>query len=141
MDYVYGAGHDSSQKMRVALDTAITKARTELDANLSSTLNPHTRDFVDTLDGRLARQFAKAQGEAMRELAEDASAKEKEVYKSDDGTWRAFVLMEVPLAKLGEALLAKLEMSEKLHTRFRESSAYQELTAGTKERNMKTQER
>jgi len=141
-NYLYAAHSAADEQMQVAIDTATARARQGLAASLDTKLESYTRAFTDTLDGRLSRQFSEVRQETVRTLVEKAAPTEKEVYKKEgEGTWRAFVLIEMPGAKAAQALLAELEGREELYTRFRESASYQEVTGAATETQERSQER
>jgi len=139
-NYVYATATADDEQMQVAIDTAMAKTRTDLAAHLDVKLKSYTHAFADTLDGRLGRQLAATRQRTARTLAEEAVPTKKEVYK-EDGTWRAFVLIEMPVTEVAQELLTGLEKHEELYTRFRESSSYQEVTEAAKETKERSQER
>ena len=115
---------------------AINKAQLEGRAALASQL--------ETKFGGLQRRFAEETG-----LGRDATAlaEYEQTYKSvvsqvllgsrpreqkfniEDGVYRAWVLMELPVGEASKALLERLKTQEAIVTRLRASEAYKELNA------------
>jgi hypothetical protein len=122
-NYVYAATTGTSAEMQAAIDTATAGARTDLVRSLDTKLESATQTFADSLDGRMRRSFVEARSEAVRTISAEVPPQEKEVYEEDD-TFRAYVLMEVPVYEAAQTLLSTLEEREQLHDRFLSSQFY-----------------
>jgi len=52
---------------------------------------------------------------------------EQKIYKEGTRSFRAYVLMELPLGAMNSALLDKVKENKNMYTRFRASEAFKEL--------------
>lgn len=127
-NYVYAAQSATSQKMQVAIDKATTNARGDLAANLETKIESMTKSFTEEVGDEMRQQYTEAQKEITSKVLKGTSAKEKEVFQEDEGTWRAFVLMELPVGEAAKEFLAKVNDNEdEMYTRFRSSEAFKEM--------------
>lgn len=129
-NYVFAAQSATSQKMQVALDKATTNGRGDLAASLETKIESMTKSFTEEVGDDLRQQYTEAQKEITSRVLKGTSPKEKEVYKKDNGTWRAFVLMELPVGEAAKEFMSKLNSLDKddeMYTRFRASEAFDEM--------------
>lgn len=127
-DYVYAANSATSQQMQTALDKATTDARGDLAAGLETKIESMTKSFTEEVGDDLRQQYTEAQKEITSQVLRGTTPKEKEVFQEDDGTWRAFVLMELPVGEAAEEFLSKMNNNEdEMYTRFRASEAFEEM--------------
>lgn len=128
-NYVYAATSGTSPEMQAAIDSTTAAAREELAVTLDTTLARETQSFADSLEDGMNRQFVEVRSEAVRAISKETSAKDKKIIQRDNGAYRAYVLMEVPVYEAAQALLSTLEEHEQLHARFRNSQVYEEMRA------------
>lgn len=129
-NYVYAANTATSQRMQVAIDKATTGARGDLAASLETKIESMTKSFTEEVGDDLRQQYTEAQKEITSKVLKGTSAKEKKILKQDNGTYRAYVLMELPVGKAAQEFLAKLNSMNKedeMYTRFRSSQAFKEM--------------
>jgi hypothetical protein len=127
-NYVYAAQTSTSQRMQVAIDKATTGARGDLAASLETKIESMTKSFTEEIDGELRESYTQAQKEITSKVLRGTSPKEKKVFQEDNGTWRAYVLMELPVGKAAQEFLSKMNSSEgEMYTRFRSSQAFKEM--------------
>ncbi len=129
-NYVYAANSATSQKMQVAIDKATTGARGDLAANLETKIESMTKSFTEEVGDELRQQYTEAQKEITSKVLKGTSPREKEVFQQDDGTWRAYVLMELPVGEAAQQFLSKINSMDKndeMYTRFRSSQAFKEM--------------
>lgn len=127
-NYLYAANSATSQKMQVAIDKAMNGARADLASNLETKIESMTKSFTEEIGDNLRQQYTEAQKAITSKVLRGTSPKEKEVFQKDNGTWRAFVLMELPVGEAAEKFMAKLNQRDKeMYTRFRSSQAFKEM--------------
>lgn len=133
-NYVYAANSATSQKMQVAIDKATTNARGDLAASLETKIESMTKSFTEEIDGELRQSYTEAQKEITSQVLKGTTPKEKDVFQEDNGTWRAFVLMELPVGKAAKEFMSKLNnRDEEMYTRFRSSEAFKEMKGAVDE--------
>jgi len=126
--YLYAANSATSQKMQVAIDKAMNGARADLASNLETKIESMTKSFTEEIGDNLRQQYTEAQKAITSKVLKGTSPKEKEVFQKDNGTWRAFVLMELPVGEAAEKFMQKLNnRDEEMYTRFRSSQAFEEM--------------
>lgn len=127
-NYLYAANSATSKKMQVALDKATTGARGDLASNLETKVESMTKTFTEEVGDEMRQQYVEAQKEITSTVLQGTSPKEKEVFEQEDGTWRAFVLMELPVGKAAEKFLSQIrDNNDEMYTRFRSSQAFKEM--------------
>jgi len=114
--------------MQVAIDKAMNGARADLASNLETKIESMTKSFTEEIGDNLRQQYTEAQKAITSKVLKGTSPKEKEVFQKDNGTWRAFVLMELPVGEAAEKFMQKLNnRDEEMYTRFRSSQAFEEM--------------
>lgn len=127
-NYVYAAQTATSQRMQVAIDKATTAGRGDLAASLETKIESMTKSFTEEIDGEMRSSYTEAQKEITSKVLRGTSPKEKKIFQEDNGTWRAYVLMELPVGKAAQEFLAKMNSSDgEMYTRFRSSQAFKEM--------------
>jgi hypothetical protein len=129
-NYVYAANTATSQRMQVAIDKATTGARGDLAASLETKIESMTKSFTEEIGDDLRQQYTEAQKEITSQVLKGTSPNQKEVFQQDNGTWRAYVLMELPVGEAAQQFLSKINSMSKedeMYTRFRSSQAFKEM--------------
>lgn len=127
-NYVYAANSATSQKMQVAIDRATTNARGDLAASLETKIESMTKSFTEEVGDDLRQQYTEAQKEITSQVLRGTSPADRQVYQQDNGTWRAFVLMELPVGEAAQKFLSKVNNNDdEMYTRFRSSQAFEEM--------------
>jgi hypothetical protein len=127
-NYLYAANSATSQKMQVAIDKAVNGGRADLASSLETKIESMTKSFTEEVGDELRQQYTEAQKAITSKVLRGTSPKEKKVYQQDNGTWRAFVLMELPVGKAAQEFMSKLNnRNEEMYTRFRSSQAFKEM--------------
>ena len=127
-NYVYAAQTATSQRMQVAIDKATTAGRGDLAASLETKIESMTKSFTEEINGEMRDSYTEAQKEITSKVLRGTSPKEKKVFREDNGTWRAYVLMELPVGKAAQEFLSKMNSNEgEMYTRFRSSQAFKEM--------------
>jgi hypothetical protein len=129
-NYVYAANTATSQRMQVAIDKATTGARGDLAASLETKIESMTKSFTEEVGDDLRQQYTEAQKEITSQVLKGTSPNQKEVFQQDNDTWRAYVLMELPVGEAAQQFLSKinsLNKEDEMYTRFRSSQAFKEM--------------
>lgn len=127
-DHVYAANTATSQKMQVAIDRATTGARGDLAASLETKIESMTKSFTEEIGDELREQYVEAQKEITSQVLQGTSPAEREVFQEDNGQWRAYVLMELPVGAAAQEFLSKVNNNDdEMYTRFRASQAFEEM--------------
>jgi hypothetical protein len=132
-NYVYATQSATSQRMQVALDKATNSARGALATQLETKVEGMTKSFTEEVGDDLRQQYTETQKTITSRVLRGTSPKEREVYKQDNGTYRAFVLMELPVGEAAKELLSKIEQNDEMYTRFRASEAFEEMNEAVDE--------
>jgi hypothetical protein len=132
-NHVFAAQSATSQKMQVAVDKAMTGARGEMATNLETEVNEMNKSFTEEIGDEMRQQFVETQKTVTSRVLRGTSAAEKEVVQKGNGTYRAFVLMEMPIGKAAKELMSKVEQNGEMYTRFRASQAFKEMQEAIEE--------
>lgn len=135
-NYVYAANTATSQRMQVAIDKATTGARGDLASSLETKIESMTKTFTEEIGDEMRSQYTEAQKEITSTVLKGTSAKDKKILQQDNGTYRAYVLMELPVGKAAQEFLAKMNSMNKnneMYTRFRSSQAFKEMKSAVDE--------
>lgn len=132
-NYVFGVQSATSQRMQVAIDKAATNARGELATSLETKVEGMTKSFTEEVGDDLRQQYTDVQKTVTSQVLKGTSSAEREVYRQDNGTYRAFVMMELPIGKAAKDLMSKLQQNEEMYTRFRASEAFEEMNEAVEE--------
>lgn len=126
-NHVFAAQSASSQRMQVAVDKATTGARGELASNLETKVNEMNKSFTEEVGDEMRQQFVETQKTITSRVLRGTSAAEKEIIRKDNGTYRAFVLMDMPIGKAAKEMMSKVKQNDEMYTRFRSSQAFKEM--------------
>lgn len=127
-DHLYASASAQSQRMQVAIDRAETDARQSIAATIEAEIRSMTRIFEEELEDEFREQFVQTTQELVNQTLTGTSAREREVQQQNDGLYRAYVLMEMPVGEAAADFLALLEnRDESMYTRFRASEAFEEM--------------
>ena len=135
--YLYSATVGESRKMAVATKKAKTEARAELAQKMGTKVQNLEKLFQEEVgadsDTELLEQFTSITKTITSETLHGTQEEKKEVQTLENGTFRVYVLMSLPIGAANQAMMAKIKANEHLYTRFRASKAFEELDADIKE--------
>ena len=124
-DYLLGAATSTSDDLQVAVDKATMQARSDIAGQIEARFEGLTRQFEEevgaTGESELLEQFTQVQQEVVSETLRGANARDQKVI-TDDGRYRAYVLVELPVGQAAEDFLQQL--SDEDYTRLRQSEAF-----------------
>lgn len=127
-DYIYAAKSATLQKRQAAIDTATYSARVDLAKSLETKIESMMKQYREETEGEMLHHLIKTQKSITSQVLHGSMKKETEVYQEDDGPYRAFVLMEVPVGKVAATFLNEMrEKDPEGYTRFRASQAFEEM--------------
>lgn len=121
-----GTGTAVSDRMQTALRKAKTRARGDIASSIEVRFESLTKDFQEEVSGEYLQQFTQAQKEVVSQFLVGTSARDQAVME-EDGQYRAYVLMEMPIGQASSELLSKLRANKELYERLRASEAFDEL--------------
>ena len=129
-DDIYAVNSQSSQDMQIAVDKAATGGRAEVQRQVEASIQAMQKKFNEEIgtasDATLLQQFTQAEKIVVDGVLKGAVVKQKQI-KQDAGLFRAYVLVQYPLAAANKALVDEVKKDEKLYTAMRSSQAFDEL--------------
>ncbi|MBX9929800.1 MAG: LPP20 family lipoprotein, partial [Gemmatimonadaceae bacterium] len=119
-DYAYGAATATSRDVQVALNKATAEGRNAIAQQLEVKYAALSKRFVEETgqgrDAQLLDEYQNTYKGVVSQALYGSRAKEQ-TFKVDDGVYRAYVLMELPLGEAAKKLLAQIKAQEQLYTR------------------------
>ncbi len=128
--FIFESGTATSRDLQVCRDKAADAARLNIARSLETRFNSLTKRFQEEVgteaDAQFLDQFTQATKAVVSTTLVGLSTEEAEVLV-EDGVYRAYVLLKLPLGAANKILLERLKQQEELFTRFRSSEIFQEL--------------
>jgi ribosome-associated translation inhibitor RaiA len=129
-NHLFATATSTSRSMQTAIDKAETSARGDIATSIQTKFSSLTKQFQEEVgtgsDSELLSQFTQAQKEVVSQVLNGSSVRERDVV-TDQGIYRAYVLMEMPIGKAASELMSRLQQNQDMYTRFRSSQAFEEL--------------
>ena len=129
-DYLFAVATATSRDMQLATQKAKTTAQANLAQQLSTKLANLTKQFQEETgeaqDSQLLTQFTSATKTVTEETLVGSKADKQEIVP-EQGIYRVYVLMSLPLGKTNRVLMDKIKSDEALYTKFRSTQAFEEL--------------
>ena len=132
-NHVFAAQASTSQRMQVALDKATNSARGQIATSLETKIEGMTKSFTEEVGDEMRQQYVETQKTITSRVLRGTSAAEKKVVEKDNGTYQAFVLMDMPIGKAAKELMSKMQQNDEMYTRFRASQAFEEMEEAVEE--------
>lgn len=137
-EHLFAAATATSRDMQLATQKAKTLAQANLAQQLSTKLANLTKQFQEETgeaeDSQLLTQFTSATKTVTDETLVGTTAEKQEILP-EQGIYRVYILMSLPIGKANQALMDKIRGDQTLYTRFRSTQAFEEL-----EKELKAQE-
>ena len=134
--HLYSATTGESRKMDVAIKKAKTQARAELAQKLGTKVQNLEKLFQEEVgadpDTELLEQFTSVTKTITSETLHGTQEEKKEIQNLENGNFRVYMLMTLPIGEANQAMMARIRANEHLYTRFRASQAFDELDADIK---------
>lgn len=129
-NYIFGTASATSRNMQTAIDKAETQARGDIASQVETKFQSLTKQFQEEVgsggNSEYLEQFTQAQKEVVNQVLNGTRSRDQKVV-TEEGVYRAYILMEMPIGKASQELLSKLQQNEEMYTRFRQSQAFEEL--------------
>ena len=132
-NHVFSAQSATSQQMQGAVDKATTGGRAELASNLETQVEAMNKSFTEEVSDEMREQFVQTQRTVTSRVLQGTTAAKKKVMQEENGTYRAFVLMDMPIGKAAKELMSKVKQDDEMYTRFRSSQAFEEMEEAIQE--------
>ncbi|MCF7810024.1 LPP20 family lipoprotein [bacterium] len=133
-NFIIATGTATSRDLQLARDKAGDAARMDIAKTIETKFNGLSKRFQEEVgtgeDAQYLDQFTQATKAVVSTVLSGATIDKTEV-KNEQGTFRVYVLMKMPIGASSEALLNKLKQQEQLYTRFRASETFKDLEAET----------
>jgi citrate lyase gamma subunit len=129
-NYLFATTTATSRDMQLAIEKAKQDARVDISSQIESRVMALIKKFDEevgrTEDSEILQQFTKVSKTVIDQTLVGCRVRKQEIIKEGE-LYRAYVLMELPLATAKEALLNQIKEREHLYTRFRASQSFKEL--------------
>jgi len=123
--YLYGAGTGTSTSLQSALDKAELRAREDIASTIQSELQSLSRDFRQEVGDQSISQFTQVQQEVVSEVLRGVTSEDTKTVEQD-GQFRTYALMKMPVGEAKKEFLQKLDQEEE-YTRLRKTEAFDQL--------------
>ena len=128
--WMFAPATATSRELQVALDRAQSDGRLGLATQLEAKYSALTRRFVEetglTRDAQLLSEYEQTYKSVVSQVLIGSRAREQQ-FEIENGAYRAWVLMELPVGEANKRLLEQIRSQEQLYTRLRATEAYKEL--------------
>jgi hypothetical protein len=129
-NFLYAANTQASQDLQLAIDKAVTGARSEVGRQLEVKLEGLQKKFSEETgtgsDAQLLQMFTQAEKTVVSTTLNGSRVKYQKQVK-DGELWRSYVLVEYPIGAANTALMQQIKNNEQMYTRFRASESFKEL--------------
>ena len=129
-DIVFTTGTATSRDLQLARDKARDVARLDMAKNIETKFDGLSKRFQEEVgtgtDAQYLDQFTQATKAVVSQVLSGTSIEKTEI-KNEQGLFRAYVLLKMPVGAASQALLNKLKQQEQLYTRFRSTQVFEEL--------------
>jgi len=135
-DYLYGVNSSTSQKMQLALDKAKTGARNDIAQQMEVKMQSLEKSFEEEIGSADDTELNTFYNQTMKAIASqtlNGSRVKKQDVQKEGKSYRAYVLMELPLNDFREKLVNKVKDNKQLYQRFRASQAFEDMEEDVKE--------
>ena len=130
--YMYAPATATSRDLQIALNKAEAEGRLQLGQQLEVKYSALTRRFAEeTGEGagaQLLQEYEQTYKAVVSQVLVGTKPKESK-FQIDEGVYRAWVLMELPVGAASERLLKQIQSQEQMYARFRSSQAFKELNS------------
>jgi hypothetical protein len=129
-DRLIGVATATSRDLQTAIDKARQDGRVEIARQLDVRIGSLSKRFVEETglneDAELLGTFTQVSKNVVSDsLSGTRTAKQK--LDREGGTYRAFVMVDMPIGEANARFLEKIRAQERLHTRLRATEAFEEL--------------
>ena len=129
-DRLIGVATATSPDLQTAVDKAKQDGRVEIARQLDVRIGGLSKRFVEetglNADAELLGMFSQVSKSVVSDSLNGTRMSRQELDR-EGGTYRAYVMMEMPIGEANARFLEKIRAQERLHTRVRASDAFEEL--------------
>lgn len=129
-DYFFGVGNTTSRDMSLAVNKSVMDARAQIAQQVEIKMSGVQRRFQEEVglgeNSELLDQFTSAYKAIVDETLVGSRTRNQEI-RQEGITYRAYVLVEMPVGAASEAMMQRLRENENLYTRFRATEAFRDL--------------
>ena len=116
--------------MQMSIDKAANEGRADIARQLEDKVNSLEKRFREEVgtgeNAQYIEQFTSANKQITSNVLVGSKIKEQQFFQTGSN-WTAFVLMELPLGAMKEAMLNQIKKNEQMYTRFRATQVFKEL--------------
>lgn len=120
-----------SQQMQLAVDKAKTAARAELAEQLGTRYEVLRKRFQEEVgsgpDSELVDRYNSITRSVTNQVLQGTRARKQDIHPADSTSYRAYVLMELPLQRADRQLLDRIMSDKEMYVRFRATRALKDL--------------
>ncbi len=133
-NYLFAPATAVSRDVQVAINKAQADGRNGIAQQLEVKYAALNKRFVEEV-GREGSQLLDQYTQVYKSVVSTTlygSRPRQQVLRTEDGVYRAIILMELPVGEMSKKLLEQIRAQEQLYTRFRAGEAFKELDAEVK---------
>lgn len=128
--HLFATATATSTDMQLSLRKAQTSAQTDISQQLENRLGNLTKSFQEEIGSdegtEMLQQFTSATKAVTDQTLTGARVDQRKILP-EEGIYRAYVLMSLPIGEANNLLMKKIKANESLYTRFRSTKAFEEL--------------
>ncbi len=129
-NYLFAAATNTSRDMQLSINKSLMDGRAQIAEQLEVRMSGMQRRFQEEVglgeDSELLDQFTSAYKSVVEETLVGSRAREQEV-RQENGIYRSFVLVEMPVGAASQALMQRIRDNNNMYTRFRSTEAFKDL--------------
>jgi len=129
-NFLYSAKTAVSTDMQMAIDKAANEGRADVARQMEDKVNSLEKRFKEEVgtgeNAQYLDQFTTANKQITSNVLIGSKVKEQKFFQ-EGNSWRAYVLVELPLGAAKEAMLQQIKNNEQMYTRFRATQTFKEL--------------
>jgi len=129
-DFLFATGTATSRDMQLARDKASDAARLEMAKACEVRMQGISKRFQEEVGQAESAQYLDQYTQAVQGVVSTVltgvSVDKNEVL-NENGVFRMYVLLKMPLGSTSSALLERIKQQEQLYTRFRSTQVFEEL--------------
>lgn len=129
-EYLYSVAAEVSRDLQMAVNKAKATANADLARQMENNVDVLTKRFAQetgmNVDSKILTEFSETTKQLARQRLIGVSEEKKEI-RNEDGVFRAYVLMKLPMGKMKEIMLEQIKKENELLTALKASKAYKEL--------------
>ena len=128
--FLFSATTANSRDLQMAVNKAKTAGRVDLAKQMEVKMNNLTKNFQEEVGegdaSELLQQFTSATKSVTSQTLNGSRVDQQEVL-AENGIYRAYVLMSLPIGEANRQLMAKIQENKNLYTRFRATKGFEDL--------------